>query len=326
MKETVKQLFVKPKGLLALDWSSKTIAKQFARVGLISDPELNRVYRQMLVTTPNLSSFVSGIILHEETVNQNLDSGKSFPEYIASLGIIPGIRADKANGKWTNGEEDITLGIEDLGDRLKSYSNMGIKFTKWRSGFRISDIYPSKEFVEENLNRLVRFALVSVANSLIPVLEPEIELNGNHTTTRCAEVSADILTNLYGKLAKENVDLRKTILKTNMVLPGKDSGVKAEPLEVAEATLRTLHKSVPKEVPGIVFLSGGQTPEEATLNLNEIVKRKGGAPWDLSFSYARALQEEALSKWGGKTENIESAQKALIERLKKVSKARMGEL
>lgn len=326
MQETVHKLLSSKKGILALDWSPSTIAKQFEKINLVSTPELNRVYRQMLLTTPGIHEYVSGVILHDETVHQKLDNGMTFPEYITSLGIVPGVRADKSNVKYINGEEDLTAGIEDLDERLKQYPEMGIKFTKWRAGFRISDIYPSKEFLEDNLNRLVEFAETSLKNNLVPIVEPEVEINGNHTTTRCAEISVVVLEKLFQKLAERSINLSEIVLKTNMVLPGKDNGIKAMPLEVAEATLRTLRKSVPSGLTGIVFLSGGQGVEEATLNLNEIAKRKADAPWDLTFSYARALQEEALNAWVGDSDNIEIAQNALLKRLEKISKARMGEL
>ena len=326
MEETVQQLLSTNKGILALDWSPSTIAKQFESVNLVSTPELNRQYRQMLVTASGIEKYISGVILHDETVHQKLDSGLSFPEHLEKLGILVGVRADKSNGKYTNGEEDITLGIEDLDERLNVYPPLGIKFTKWRAGFRISDIYPSKEFLEDNLNRLVDFAVISLKNNLMPIVEPEVEINGNHTTTRCAEITVVVLTSLFEKLKEKNVDFKNILLKTNMVLPGKGNGIKAMPLEVAEATLRTLRKTLPEGLKGVVFLSGGQSVEESTLNLNEIVKRKQDAPWDLSFSYARALQQEALSTWSGKSENIAKAQEVFVERLAKVSKARMGEL
>lgn len=324
MNDTAQKILTK--GVLALDWSPTTIAKKFSEVNLVSTPELNRQYRQMLLTTPGIENYISAVILHEETINQKMDSGVSFVEYLSSLGIVAGVRGDNGGGKFTNSEEEITLGIEDLDARLKNFASLGIKFSKWRSCFTITDIYPSDEFLEENLNLLVKFAQISQANGLVPFIEPEITMNGRHTTTRCAEVTTDVLTFLFEKLKVAEVDNTKLILKTNMVLPGRESGVKAAPLEVAEATLRTLRKSVPSNVPGIVFLSGGQSPDEATNNLNEIAKRKSNESWKLSFSYARALQEEALNVWHGDAVNIGLAQQALVSRLEKVSKARMGGL
>jgi len=326
MEDTIKQLLSPTKGLLALDWSTKTITTKFSEVGLTSTPELNRIYRQMLITTPGIENVISGVIFFDETAKQKLDTGISFSQYLSQKGIVPGIKVDMGGEKFGQGEEETTLGLEGLPERLKEYSTLGLKFTKWRAVFKISDTTPSKEFIDENLNRLVKFATVSLENNFVPIVEPEVSMKGNHTTTRCAEVTTLVLTAMFNKLKEAGINLDNVILKTNMILPGQDSGVKAEPLEVAEATLRVLKASVPPEILGIVFLSGGQSSEEATVNLNEIVKRKGDAPWDLSFSFARALQGEALTAWAGKDESVEIAQQALLNRLQKVSKARKGEL
>lgn len=326
MEETIQKLLAPGKGLLALDWSKNTIAKKFEEVGLVSTPELNRVYRQMLLTTPGIENATSGVIFYDETVRQKLDNGKTFPEYLFDKKIASGVKVDGGGEKFASSDEEVTLGLDGLSDRLKEYSGMGLKFTKWRAVFPISDTYPTKEFMEENLNRLVAFTKVSIENGFVPVMEPEVSMKGLHTTTRCAETTFDVLNLLFEKLKKENIDLKNTILKTNMILPGQDNGVKAEPLEVAEATLRVLRKAVPPEVPGIVFLSGGQSAEQAIANLNEIVKRKGDAPWQLSFSFARALQGESLSIWAGRSENVKSAQEIFAKRLEEVSKAREGRL
>lgn len=326
MQETVQKLLLTPKGLLALDWSSNTITKKFAEIGLTSTPELNRIYRQMLITTPGIEKFISGVIFFDETARQRLDSGLSFPEFLTQKGIIPGIKVDQGGVKFPESEEELTLGLDGLGSRLDEYSKLGLKFTKWRSVFKITDIYPTKEFMDENLNRLIEYAKISQEKNFVPVVEPEISMKGNHTTTRCGEVTEQVLLMLFEKLNKAGVDLEKLILKTNMILPGQDSPIKAEPLEVAQATLRILVRSVPDKVPGIVFLSGGQSPEEATMNLNEIIKRKVIVPWELSFSYARALQSEALNTWHGDDKNISAAQAAFLARIEKVSSARKGEL
>ncbi len=327
MEETVKKLFALGKGILALDWSPKTITQKFLEVGLTSTPELNKTYRQMLLTSPGVENYISGVIFHDESIGQNLH------KICEEKGIVSGIKVDGGGEKFSSSDEEVTLGLDGLDARLKEYSSLGLKFTKWREVFKITDTYPTKEFLEENLNRLVTFSKISIENGLVPVLEPEVSMKGNHTTTRCGETTDLILGLLFTKLKQVNVNLKNVILKTNMILPGQDNGIKAEPLEVAEATLRVLRKSVPSEIAGVVFLSGGQSPDEATLNLNEIVKRKAmpagrqvDVPWDLSFSYARALQGEALITWAGKEENINLAQKVFVERLEKVSKARKGEL
>lgn len=320
MEETIQKLLATNKGLLAADESTHTIEKRFANLGLTSTPELNKKYREMLFTTPEIEKYLGGVILFDESVRQGLH------KTLDSRGIVPGIKVDEGLTPFNGTEEQVTKGIETLDSRLKEYSSSGLKFTKWRAAIKISDIYPSDAFLEENMNRMVQFAKISIENKMVPIVEPEILLDGNHTTTRCAEISVDVWKILFDKLKAANIDLTKVILKTNMILPGKDSGVKAAPLEVAEATIRSLKKSVPPEVSGIVFLSGGQTPDEATNNLNEIVKRKADAPWPISFSYSRALQEEAMREWSGKDENIDSAQKVFLNRLVLVSKARNGQL
>jgi fructose-bisphosphate aldolase, class I len=325
MEETIKKLLAPGKGLLAADESTHTIGKRFAALGLISTPELNKKYREMLFTTPGIEEFLGGVILFDESLRQSTQ-GKLFPQYLADRGIIPGIKVDGGLEPFNGGEEQITKGLEGLDARLKEYSTPGLKFTKWRAVIKISDIFPSDAFLEEDLNRMTQFAKISQENEFVPIVEPEVLLDGNHTTTRCAEISVKVWRILFEKLKTANADLKNLVLKTNMVLPSKDSGIKAEPLEVAEATLRSLKGSVPSGVGGIVFLSGGQTPDEATNNLNEIVKRGGDSPWPLSFSFSRALQEEPMKTWSGKDENVIPAQKIFLDRLTKVSKARKGEL
>lgn len=320
MQETINKLLQFGKGILAADESTHTIEKRFASIGLSSTPELNRKYRQMLFTTEGIENYLGGVILFDESVKQNLHN------ILQERGIIAGVKVDEGLEPFNGSEEQTTKGLDTLDLRLKEYSTLGLKFTKWRGVFKISDIFPSTPFMEENLDRMVQFAKISLENNMVPIVEPEILLDGNHTTTRCAEISVVVWQMLFDKLKALNLDLKNIVLKTNMILPGKDSGVKAAPLEVAEATLRSLKKSVPVEIGGIVFLSGGQTPDEATNNLNEIVKRKEDESWTISFSYSRALQEEAMAEWAGKDENIASAQKVFLDRLERVSKARNGQL
>lgn len=325
MHETAQKLIAPGKGILAADESSKTITERFAALGLTSTPELNRKYREMLVTTPGIENYLGGVILFDETVHQSVD-GKPFAQYLADRGIVPGIKVDEGLESFNGTEEKITKGLETLDTRLKEYFQMGLRFTKWRAAIQISDIYPSDAFLEEDMERLAKFAEISQANGFVPVVEPEVLLKGNHTTTRCDEIETEVLRVLFEKIKSKQIDLKSLLLKTSMVLPGRDSGVKAEPLEVANATLRALKKSVPSDVAGIVFLSGGQSPDEATNNLNEIVKLKNDAPWEISFSYARALQEEAMSTWAGDDSKIAAAQEVFVKRLEKVSNARNGKL
>jgi fructose-bisphosphate aldolase, class I len=320
MQDTIQKILAPGKGLLAADESTGTITKRFAALGLTSTPELNKKYREMLFMTPGIENYLGGVILFDESVRQGLQ------KILEKKGIAPGIKVDEGLEPFNNSDEKVTKGLDGLDTRLKEYSGMGLKFTKWRAAFAISDIFPTDLFLSENLERMVKYVGLSQENGFVAIPEPEILLDGHHTTTRCEEIVTKVLKMFFEKLVASGANLSEVILKTSMVLPGKDSGVKAAPLEVAQATLRALKNSVPTEVPGVVFLSGGQSPDEATNNLNEIVKLNGGAPWQLSFSYSRALQEEAMKEWAGKDENIGSAQEVFAGRLEKVSKARKGEL
>ncbi|MDP3917580.1 MAG: class I fructose-bisphosphate aldolase [Candidatus Woesebacteria bacterium] len=322
MNETVYKLLVPYKGILAAD-STGGIKKRFEAVGLTFTPELDVKYKEMIFTTPSLEQFISGVILNDTNIRQRVFNNN---------GIVMGIKVDEGLEPFNNTEEQITKGFDSLSKRLDEYKLLGAEFTKWRAVIKISDIFPTDIFLDETLSKMAKYAKLVQSKDMIPIVEPEVLLDGNHTTTRCAEITEKTLKKLFELLLLEGVDLTKVILKTNMVLPGKDSNVIAMPLEVAGATLRALNASVPKEVPGIVFLSGGQSADDATNNLNEIVKTKGDSPWDISFSFERALQVEVMKEWAGKDlpaqagENIPRAHEAFLERLTKVSKARMGEL
>lgn len=320
MQDTAQKLLAAGRGILAADESTKTISKRLASLGLTSTPELNKKYRKMLFETPDIENYLSGVILYDESVRQELH------KILEGKGIIPGIKVDEGLEPFDGSEEQVTKGLETLEMRLKEYAGLGMKFSKWRGVFKINDKFPSKPFYAENLTRMAKYAKLSQEAGLVPIVEPEVLLEGNHTTTRCSETLDETLKILFEKLNLEGVDLGNVILKTSMAIPGPESGVHALPLEVANATLRALKRSVPSEISGIVFLSGGQTPDEATNNLNEIVKLKGDAPWEISFSFSRALQEEAMREWSGKDENIQNAQEIFLARLQKVSKARKGEL
>jgi fructose-bisphosphate aldolase class I len=320
MQDTIQKLLAPGKGILAADESTKTITKRFAALGLASTAELNQKYREMLFSTPGIENYISGVILFDESVKQGLH------KILEEKGIVPGIKVDEGLEPFNDTEEQVTKGLETLEERFKEYTSLGMKFSKWRGVFMISDKFPSKPFYEENLTRMAKFAKISQNNGIVPIVEPEVLLDGNHTTTRSSETLDETLKLLFEKLNAEQVDLKNLILKTSMALPGPESGVHALPLETSNATLRALNRSVPMEIPGIVFLSGGQTPDDATMNLNEIVKLKGDAPWQLSFSYGRALQQDAMSAWKGADENIGLAQSAFTKRLEMVSKARLGEL
>lgn len=318
MEEIILKLLNKEKGILAADESTNTINKRLASINIVSTPEINKNYREMLFTTFEIEKYISGVILFDETIKQGL--GK----ILSSKGILIGIKVDEGLENFNGTEEQVTKGLDGLYERLVEYKSLGATFTKWRSVIKISDIFPTDEFLNETLKRMAKYAKIVQKMDMVPIVEPEVLLDGNHTTTRCGEITEKTLKKLFELLIKEGVDLNNVILKTNMVLPGKDSGITAEALEVAGATLRIFNSSIPKEVPGIVFLSGGQTPDQATNNLNGIVKTKGDSPWDISFSYSRALQEEAMNAWGGKDENILKSQEVFKNRLKLVTSARKG--
>ncbi len=325
MEQTIKKLLAPGKGFLAADARIKSMGKRLEAEGIESTPENALKFREILFNTPGINEFISGIIINDDTIRASL-GGKPVPKLLEEKEIISIIKVDEGLEPFGEGDEEATKGLEGLQDRLKEYYEMGARAAKWRGVIKITDNYPTDPFLEENLGRMVRYAKMCQEAGIVPIVEPEILLDGNHTTTRCELVETKVLQVLFEKLKSENVDITKTILKTSMVLPGKDSSVKAEPLEVAGATIRTLKNSVPPDVAGIVFLSGGQTPDEATNNLNEIVKLKGDSPWIMSFSYERALQGEALSTWAGKDENVSKTQEVFYERVKKNSLASKGEL
>ena len=317
MNQTVYNLLTSYKGILAADESTPSITKRFASLGLVSTPELNKKYREMLFTTPNIEKYISGVILFDETIKQGL--GK----ILLDKGILVGIKVDVGLHGFNNTEEQVTKGLEGLKQRLDEYKKLGATFTKWRAVFKISDIYPSDNFLNENLKRMADYAKIVQDHQMIPIVEPEILLDGNHTNTRCEEISTKVLKRLFEILKEKNVNFDSLILKASMVLPGKDSGVVAMPLEVSNSTLRCLQNSVPNEVNGIVFLSGGQTPDSATFNLNEIVKLNNSSKygsWDLSFSlsspsrFTRISKLLKASKLAGKISL--TAKKPLLKRFK----------
>lgn len=325
LKKLAETLVQSQKGLLAADESTHTIEKRLTGVGVPSTPETHRLYRQMLFSTPEIENYLSGIILFDETTRQKTDDGILFPEYIAKRGIVPGIKVDEGKVPFKeDSKELVTKGIEGLGKRLKEYKKMGLKFTKWRGVVLITDIYPTEEAIRENGRRFAEYAYICQENGFVPVVEPEVLMDGEHTTARDEEISTKTLRIVFEELKKRGVYLEGMLLKTNMVMPGKDSKISASPNEVAGSTLRTLNNSVPSEVPGIVFLSGGQSSEEATANLNEINKTKVKSPWELSFSFARALQMPALETWRGEEKNVKMAQEVFRKRAKLVSLARQG--
>ena len=324
LKQTVSALLAPTKGILAADESSKTIQKRFDKIGLTSTPQSNLAYRSMLFTTPSVEEFLSGVILYDETIRQEI-KGVSVPKYLENKGIISGIKVDKGALDLPNfPKEKITEGLDGLRGRLEEYSQMGTKFAKWRAVITIGEEIPTQTCLEANAEVLARYAAITQNAGLVPIIEPEVVRDGSHTLEKCAQVTAQTLKAVFERIAAHKVALAGVLLKTNMATAGEDNPNQASPKEVAKATIDALLESVPKELPGIVFLSGGQSPDYATENLNEI--NKIGGPWQLSFSFARALQGEALEIWARKEENVKDAQKAFYERGKKVSLARQGKL
>ncbi len=323
LKQTALAMVAPKKGILAADESSKTIQKRFDKISLTSTPQTNLAYRKMLFETLGVEEFLSGVILYDETIRQEIN-GISVSKYLESKGIIPGIKVDKgAVDMPSSANEKITEGLDGLEDRLKEYREMGARFAKWRAVITIGEGVPTENCIFENSEILARYAALCQEQGIVPIIEPEVLMDGDNTIDVCREVTAETLKAVFEKLNMHKVVLEGVILKPNMVISGKNCPIQTNAKEVAKATVETFLETVPKEIPGIVFLSGGQTPDQATENLYEI-NLLSGSPWQLSFSFGRALQDEALSTWAGKDENIEAAQKAFYGRLKKVSLARAG--
>jgi len=325
LEETARKLVAPGKGILAADESSGTIKKRFEAIGLESNPETNRIYRQLLFTTPGVNEFISGVILFDETIRQKTDEGINFPEYLSNQGIIPGIKVDKGAKEMANSPKElITEGFDGLRERLVEYKLLGAKFTKWRAVITIGDSIPTDICVNSNAEGLARFAALSQEVGLVPIVEPEVLMDGGHDIKKCESITYKTLKTVFIKLSEYKIHLPGMLLKPNWVHPGKDSGQKAVDSEIAEATLQVLKEVVPSEVPGIVFLSGGDSPEESTGHLNAM-NVTGNSPWQLSFSFGRALQESVLKVWAGKVENIKLAQDEFYKRAKLNSLARSGE-
>jgi fructose-bisphosphate aldolase, class I len=318
----VEALVASGKGILAADESTPTITKRFEAVGLPSTEENRRAYREMLFTTPSLGDFISGVILFDETIRQRASDGTPLSEMLRRQGIIPGIKVDKGAKPLARFPgEKVTEGLDGLRERLGEYSALGAKFTKWRAVIRTGPGLPTHVCLAANAHALVRFAAATQEAGLVPIVEPEVLMDGDHTIERCAEVTEAMLRLVFRELAGHRVVLEQLLLKVNMVLPGKDCPKQANVLKVAEATLRCLRETVPPAVPGIVFLSGGQDDVPATKHLNAM-NQINNTPWQLSFSYGRALQAPALKAWGGR--DIHAGQFQLLHRARCNSDARYG--
>ena len=325
LEETARKLVSPGRGILAADESFGTIGKRFEAVGIESSEESRRAYREMLFTTGGIGEFLSGVILFDETIRQNASDGTPLPEVLRRAGAIPGIKVDKSTVSMPlSSEEKFTQGLDGLGDRLPEYRELGARFTKWRAVITIGDGIPTRGCVEANARALALYAAFCQEHDLVPIVEPEVLIDGDHSIERCYEVTEWMLRTTFDHLYEQGVELTGMLLKPNMVISGKNAERRAGVEEVARATVDCLLRTVPAAVPGIVFLSGGQGVTQATAHLNAMNTMHQGLPWELSFSYARALQEPPMEIWGGEAGNVEEAQKAFYHRLKMNGAARSG--
>jgi fructose-bisphosphate aldolase class I len=324
MTETARAMVAPGKGLLAADESAGTCKKRFDSVNVECNEENRRAWRELLFTTPDLSQFVSGVILFDETLRQKTRDGVNFGEYLKKNGIIPGIKVDGgAHDMALHPGEKVTEGLDRLGPRMEEYFKLGARFAKWRAVITIGDNIPSPACIKANAHALARYSAICQEASIVPIVEPEVLLDGTHSAERSEAVHEDTLEALFHEMERHGVSLEHVILKASMVVSGKDNAKQAGVQEVAERTLRVLKRTVPAALPGVVFLSGGQSDENATAHLDAM--NRMGAPWPLTFSYSRALQAVALKAWRGQAGNVAAAQKAFHHRAKMNSLAAKGQ-
>ncbi len=326
LEETALAMVAPGKGIIAIDESTGTITKRFAAVGVESTEENRRAYREMLLTTPNLSDHISGAILYDETLRQSARDGRSFAQVMTAAGILPGIKVDAGTQSLAGFPgELITEGLDGLRSRLQEYARLGARFAKWRAVINIGDDIPSATCIDANAHALARYAALCQESGLVPMVEPEVLMDGDHDIETCYDVTEATLRSLFSALYEHNVMLEGAILKASMVLPGKDCPEQIDAEGVAEATVRCLCSSVPASLPGIVFLSGGQSDEDATRHLNEM-NQIGPHPWPLSFSYGRAMQQAALKLWAADPKaNYDEAQKTVAQRARDNGLATLGQ-
>ncbi len=315
--ERIARAMVAPgKGILAADESSGTIKKRFDSIKLESTEEHRRSYREMLFTAPGAAQSISGVIFYDETIRQKTKDGVPFADYLAKQGIVPGIKVDTgAKPLAMYPGETVTEGLDGLRERLQEYHKLGARFAKWRAVIDIADGIPSRFAIDANAHALARYAALCQEQDIVPIVEPEVLMDGGHDIQRCSEVTENVLESTFAQLHAHRIYLEGMVLKPNMVISGKKAPKRASPEEVAENTVRVLKRHVPSAVPGIAFLSGGQSPEEATLHLS-LMNKLGPLPWNLTFSYGRALQDTALKAWGGQPANFEKGQKEFARRAK----------
>jgi fructose-bisphosphate aldolase class I len=325
MEQTARALVAPGKGVLAADESTPTMAKRLAGLGLESTEPRRRAYREILFTTEGLSEYISGVILFDETARQRGQDGTPFPELLRRRGIIPGIKVDGGTRPLAGFPGEVaTQGLDGLRERLEEYAALGLRFAKWRAVIHIADGLPTSACIEANAHELARYAALSQEAGLTPIVEPEVLMDGPHDLGTCADVTERVLREVYAQLSTQHVALESSLLKPNMVLPGTESDALVSDEHIACATLEVLRRAVPAAVPGVLFLSGGQTDEQATTRLDAI-NHMGPQPWELSFSFGRALQAPVLKAWAGEDANRAAAQAALLERARLNGAARYGD-
>ena len=315
IQDIAQAMVAKGKGILAADESTPTCTKRFESINVVSTEENRNAYRDMLFTADGIENHISGVILFDETIRQSTVNGSiPFPEHLSALGIIPGIKVDKGAKQLANSDDEkITEGLDGLRDRLKEYYELGARFSKWRAVITIGEDIPTAYCISANAHALARYAALCQEQGLVPIVEPEILMNGDHTIEESYQLTTETLYTVFYELVAQGVELEGMVLKPNMVLSGYDCSEQASVKEVAEMTVDCFFNTVPAAVPGIAFLSGGQSDELATAHLNAM-NQIDGTPWNLTFSYGRALQTPALKAWSGKAENIHAAQEALMKR------------
>ena len=322
INEIAKQIVSKGKGILAADESTGTMTKRLAGVKVESNEKNRLTFRYTLFTSKNISKYISGVILFDETIRQNKD-GKTISEILNNQNIIPGIKVDKGAKKLVGSDETVTEGLDGLRERLKEYYNLGARFAKWRGVYKIDTQYPSQNCIVANAHALARYAAIVQECKMVPIVEPEVLMDGNHSANECLEKTSEVIKECFNELMLHNVDLSGLILKPNMVLAGSDSGDKISGDEVAKLTLECLKNSVPKEVPGIAFLSGGQSEVEATENLN-LINKYNNTKFIMTYSYGRALQQSALKYWSNNVEDTKGTQKIFNHRAEMNTLAAQG--
>lgn len=327
LAETARSIVADGKGLLAADESTGTIKKRFDQISVESTERTRRDYRHILFTAPGIADYISGVILYDETIRQEGPDGEPLVATIRDAGLIPGIKVDKgAKALAPDGAEKVTEGLDGLRERFQDYGELGARFAKWRAVYTIGDGQPSRRCIRANAHALARYAALAQEADITPVVEPEVLMDGGHDIDACFEATEAVLREVFAELAEQGVLLEGILLKPNMVLSGKACAQQADAGTVARETIRCFKRVVPAAVPGIVFLSGGQSDEQATVNLDAMnrIRDDEGAPWPLSFSYGRALQQAALKAWSGDNDNAAAARAAFLERAKATSAAARG--